>query len=244
MLVSHHSLKLVRTAHGAHDAHLSHVPPSTRAPKAACVSNRIFHAPKPHHSYKYTVKLAAATTNRAISESTSRAREMEEEKVAAAAAAAAVVVDNAARLRSDFLEVLRSRRSPEVPLTLEQAKPVANPLYQDNTGPQTISEAMESCPRADIKNLKDVMREENFYLTTEEGEQGRLPVLTLSLKDGKERKPAVVFLHSTNKCKEWLRPLLEAYASRGYVAIAVDSRYHGERASNKTTYRDVSTEFC
>ena len=33
--------------------------------------------------------------------------------------------------------------------------------------------------------------------------------------------------------------LPQAYASRGYVAIAIDSRYHGERASSKTTYRDV-----
>jgi len=32
---------------------------------------------------------------------------------------------------------------------------------------------------------------------------------------------------------------VQAYASRGYIAVAVDSRYHGERASNKTTYLDV-----
>ena len=28
-------------------------------------------------------------------------------------------------------------------------------------------------------------------------------------------------------------------ASRGYIAISVDSRYHGERATNTTTYIDV-----
>lgn len=32
---------------------------------------------------------------------------------------------------------------------------------------------------------------------------------------------------------------LQAYASRGYIAVAIDSRYHGERAINKTTYLDV-----
>jgi hypothetical protein len=32
---------------------------------------------------------------------------------------------------------------------------------------------------------------------------------------------------------------LQAYASRGYISVAIDSRYHGERASNKTTYIDV-----
>lgn len=42
------------------------------------------------------------------------------------------------------------------------------------------------------------------------GEQGRLPLLILSMKESdKENRPAVVFLHSTHKCKEWLRPLLE-----------------------------------
>lgn len=96
-------------------------------------------------------------------------------------------------------------------------------------------------------------------------------MLILSMKENNhQRRPAVVFLHSTHKCKEWLRPLLQvstlisvrlalgfiyfailgcgdcnvfclcqAYASRGYVAIAIDSRYHGERASSKTTYGEV-----
>ncbi|KAL6985412.1 hypothetical protein U1Q18_018787 [Sarracenia purpurea var. burkii] len=146
---------------------------------------------------------------------------------------------DAANLRSEFFQVLRSRRSSEVPLTVKHGKPVADPLYQETPRP-TFSEAMESCPKANIPNLKDLLKEENFYLITESEDQGRLPVLILSLKESnQQRRPAVVFLHSTNKCKEWLRPLLEAYASRGYVAVAIDSRYHGERASNKTTYQDA-----
>nr|XP_043619253.1 putative esterase YitV isoform X5 [Erigeron canadensis] len=99
---------------------------------------------------------------------------------------------------------------------------------------------MESCPKLDIPNFKELLKEENLYLTTEEGEQGRLPLLILSMKESiQTKRPAVVFLHSTNKCKEWLRPLLEAYASRGYIAVAIDSRYHGERAKNRTTYEDA-----
>ncbi|CAN0907123.1 hypothetical protein LINGRAHAP2_LOCUS24631 [Linum grandiflorum] len=101
---------------------------------------------------------------------------------------------------------------------------------------------MESCPKEDIPNLKDLLKEENLYVITEGGEQGRMPLLILTLKGGsgdEDKKPAVVFLHSTNKNKEWLRPLLEAYASRGYVSIAIDSRYHGERAHSKTTYTDA-----
>lgn len=43
-----------------------------------------------------------------------------------------------------------------------------------------------------------------------EGEQGRLPVLILSMKQSDlKKRPAIVFIHSSYKCKEWLRPLLE-----------------------------------
>ncbi|XP_004501179.1 uncharacterized protein [Cicer arietinum] len=144
------------------------------------------------------------------------------------------------KFRSEFLQVLRSRRTTQVPLTVEVAKPVTNRLHQ-NSPPSIDEEIMKSCPKANIENLEDLLEEENLYLTIEEGEQGRLPVLILSLKEShkQKRRPAVVFLHSTNKYKEYMRPLLEAYASRGYIAVSVDSRYHGERAKSATTYRDA-----
>ncbi|XP_055810734.1 uncharacterized protein LOC129880639 isoform X2 [Solanum dulcamara] len=142
-------------------------------------------------------------------------------------------------LRSQFLQLLRTRRTPQVPLCVIPGKPVNDPLYQEFPKPK-FSEVMASCPKEDIPNMKEHLQEQNFYLITEEGEQGRLPVLVLSMKEAhKKKRPAIVFLHSTNKCKEWLRPLLQAYASRGYIAVAIDSRYHGERATNITTYRDV-----
>ncbi|CAI9093506.1 OLC1v1029015C1 [Oldenlandia corymbosa var. corymbosa] len=148
-------------------------------------------------------------------------------------------IDDAQKLRLEFLDVLRSRRTQEVPLTVIPGEPVKDPLIQETPRP-VFSAAMESCPRKEIPDFKELLQEENFYLTTESGEQGRLPVLILSLKQSSpKRRPAVVFLHSTNKCKEWVRPLLEAYASRGYITIAIDSRYHGERASSMTMYRDA-----
>ncbi|KAL5558823.1 hypothetical protein UlMin_035034, partial [Ulmus minor] len=109
-------------------------------------------------------------------------------------------------LRSEFMEVLRSRRAGEVPLSVEPAKPVAAPPFQD----ASFKEAMESCPKANIKNLKDLLQEENFYLISEAGEQGRVPVLIIKMKENRGKKrPAVVFLHGTGMIKEWLRPLLE-----------------------------------
>ncbi|KAL3330571.1 hypothetical protein AABB24_034413 [Solanum stoloniferum] len=146
--------------------------------------------------------------------------------------------DATAELRSQFLQVLRSRRPSDVSLSVIPGKPVKDPLFQESPKP-TFSEAMASCPKEDIPNFKELLQEENFYLTTEEGGQGLLPVLVLSMKESeKKRRPTIVFLHSTNKCKEWLRPLLEGYASRGYIAVAIDSRYHGERATSITTYRE------
>ncbi|KAL2637717.1 hypothetical protein AAZV13_06G075900 [Glycine max] len=145
------------------------------------------------------------------------------------------------KLRSEFLQVLRSRRPSQVPLTVELAKPVATPLFQD--APPSIKEIeiMESCPKSDVENLEDLLEEENLYLNVEEGEQGRLPLLILQLKesDKQRKRPAVVFLHRSYSNKESMRPLLKAYASRGYIAISVDSRYHGERATSATTYLDA-----
>ncbi|KAJ3708941.1 hypothetical protein LUZ61_012646 [Rhynchospora tenuis] len=150
------------------------------------------------------------------------------------------MADCSHKLRTNFLKVLQSRRKIlKVPRTVEHGNPIQDPLYQ-NKKPLPSKMAMESCPRKEIEGLQEKLVQENLYLTTEEGEQGRLPVLILSLKDdAHKRKPAIVFLHSSYMCKEWLRPLLEAYASRGYVSIAIDSRYHGERAHTTTTYVDA-----
>ena len=44
-----------------------------------------------------------------------------------------------------------------------------------------------------------------------------------------ERLPAVLVLHGTGGNKEGSRPWLEQLASRGFIAIAIDGRFHGER---------------
>ncbi|KAM1177457.1 hypothetical protein TB2_016569 [Malus domestica] len=48
-------------------------------------------------------------------------------------------MEEARKLRSEFLQVLRSRRSGEVPMLVEPAKPVANPLFQE-ANPPSFSE--------------------------------------------------------------------------------------------------------
>jgi dienelactone hydrolase len=51
---------------------------------------------------------------------------------------------------------------------------------------------------------------------------------------GAARLPAVVVLHGTGGSKEGQLPLLERLAARGFLAAAIDGRYHGERAGSAT----------
>jgi dienelactone hydrolase len=44
------------------------------------------------------------------------------------------------------------------------------------------------------------------------------------------RRPVVIQLHGTGGNKEQLIPRLNALADHGFIAVAIDSRYHGERA--------------
>ncbi|CAH1432948.1 unnamed protein product [Lactuca virosa] len=149
-------------------------------------------------------------------------------------------VESAANLRSQYCEVLRSRGCRPIPLLKLPAKPVEDPIFQTMPTKLVDFKAMRSYPKARNINVKEQLNEENFYLTTEKSEQGLLPVLILSMKQRTQSKrPAVVFLHPTNANKEHLRPSLEDYASRGYIAIAIDSRYHGERAKTPTAYQDA-----
>ncbi|KAF3627399.1 hypothetical protein FXO38_28795 [Capsicum annuum] len=88
-----------------------------------------------------------------------------------------------------------------VPLSVVPGKPAKDPFFLEPPKPN-FSEAMASCPKEDIPNFKELLQEENFYLTTEEGGQGLLPVLVLSVKESdKKKRPTIVFLHSMHKCK-------------------------------------------
>lgn len=207
----------------------AHVPPLTRREQRLRASGS--------GHLKPLVELGCRSSSRSPPSSSS-----DSTRVAVAAGEGRKMAANAAAgdLRSEYFQVLLSRRrNLQVPLSVEQGWPVKDPLYQGN-GPLGSREVMELCPRKEVEHFKKKLVEENFYIITESGDQGRVPVLLLRLNDtAPRRKPAIVLLHSSYKCKEWLRPLLEAYASRGYISVAIDSRYHGERASNKTTYIDA-----
>ena len=57
----------------------------------------------------------------------------------------------------------------------------------------------------------------------------RVPGLLLKSTNSTGRRPVVIVLHGTGGTKQDEVPLLRKLADRGFVAIAIDGRYHGER---------------
>ena len=57
----------------------------------------------------------------------------------------------------------------------------------------------------------------------------RVPTLLIK-QSGSSRQPAVIVLHGTGGSKEGLAGRLRDLAGKGFVAVAIDGRYHGERA--------------
>lgn len=110
-----------------------------------------------------------------------------------------------AQVKADFLKLLDR---PMVPLEVHVG------------GPSPSIPGL-NCERVDFATEKHP-----------DGTLERVPALVVrpeGLNAG-ERRPAVIVLHGTGGTKEGLRPWLERLAHRGFVAVAIDGRYHGERA--------------
>lgn len=73
------------------------------------------------------------------------------------------------------------------------------------------------------------LRHERVTVASEPGV--RVPLLVVR-QEGGERRPAVVCLHGLGGRKEGMLPFLEPLARAGHVAVALDARYHGDRAGD------------
>jgi dienelactone hydrolase len=58
----------------------------------------------------------------------------------------------------------------------------------------------------------------------------RVPVLLIKPEKTEGKLPAVIVLHGTGGSKEGVRSWLVDLAKRGIIGVAIDARYHGERA--------------
>ena len=71
---------------------------------------------------------------------------------------------------------------------------------------------------------------EHVTFSSQDGE--RVPGVLLKSRSASGRRPAVILLHGTggSKADTQIVKLSEALAARGFIAVAIDGRYHGERA--------------
>ncbi len=77
-------------------------------------------------------------------------------------------------------------------------------------------------------NPKDGLVEIVFRFSSDAG--NRVPGLIVKSASAAGRRPVVIALHGTGGNKDGQRPLLAEFARDGFVAIAIDGRYHGARA--------------
>ncbi|MGA2582876.1 MAG: acetylxylan esterase [Tepidisphaeraceae bacterium] len=69
-----------------------------------------------------------------------------------------------------------------------------------------------------------------YHFTFASDAQQRVPGFLIEKSDGPAvRRPVVIALHGTGGTKSDELPLLRILANRGFIAVAIDGRYHGER---------------
>ena len=86
---------------------------------------------------------------------------------------------------------------------------------------------------------KDGLTETGFSFATEAGQ--RVPGILIRKANSSGRRPAVIALHGTGGNKESQRALLVDLARDGFIGVAIDGRYHGERAKGGKAAR--ATEY-
>jgi len=74
------------------------------------------------------------------------------------------------------------------------------------------------------------LEQEHFSLSVDSSQ--RVTGLLVKARGSTGRRPVVIQLHGTGGRKEQLLPRLTTLANRGFVAVAIDGRYHGEREGN------------
>jgi dienelactone hydrolase len=83
-------------------------------------------------------------------------------------------------------------------------------------------------PREQPVVFEQGLQEIRFDFASEANQ--RVTGILVKLEMAVGRIPAVFILHGTGGSKESLRPVLRRFASHGFVAVAIDARYSGERS--------------
>ena len=140
---------------------------------------------------------------------------------------------------------MRNRFAPSV-LTIVVILLIAAPLLRAETpdSPQETRDAFLKLIQRPKVDLAPETKEEapenglaryHFTYASEAGQRvpGILLMKAESVRDGR-RHPAVIVLHGTGGKKEGELGYLKRFAEKGFVGVAIDGRFHGERG----TYAD------
>jgi dienelactone hydrolase len=83
------------------------------------------------------------------------------------------------------------------------------------------------------KSLGDGMLLEHLTFASDKKPDGtieRVPTLVLRPEKATGRLPAVIVLHGTGGSKDAMMPFMKELVKRNMIGVAIDARYHGERA--------------
>lgn len=74
---------------------------------------------------------------------------------------------------------------------------------------------------------------EQIYFSFCTDKTNRVPGILLKPANASGRRPVVIALHGTGGNKESMVELCNKFVERGFIAVAMDARYHGERRAGK-----------
>ena len=81
----------------------------------------------------------------------------------------------------------------------------------------------------EVKELSEAGGLAQSHFTFAADAEQRVPGILLKQTKSNGRRPVVIALHGTGGNKEGQLPFLKELASAGFIAVAIDGRYHGER---------------
>ncbi|HTB83976.1 MAG TPA: acetylxylan esterase [Candidatus Sulfotelmatobacter sp.] len=93
-----------------------------------------------------------------------------------------------------------------------------------------------------IEKISDANGLAQFHFAFSSDANHRVPGILIEPENISGRHPVVIALHGTGGNKENMIPLCRKLAERGFIAVAIDGRYHGERKSGKNDYNDAIVE--
>jgi dienelactone hydrolase len=82
---------------------------------------------------------------------------------------------------------------------------------------------------ARIEQLPSTNGLEQFHFSFAADAEQRVPGVLVKAETSKGRRPVVIALHGTGGSKQNMLSLCRKLADKGFIAVAIDGRYHGER---------------